>query len=50
MGVGSLDNMLYHMWTWYSHQISNILPWTILRRDELQWQWDRDRNMSKYAC
>ena len=50
MGVGKLDNMLYHMWTWYSHQISNILPWTILRRDELQWQWDGDRNMSKYAC
>ena len=41
MGVGKLDNMLYHMWTWHSHQISNM-SWTILCRDELQWQWDRD--------
>ena len=50
MGVGRLDNLLYHMWTWYPHQISNVMSRTILRRDELQWQWDRDRNMSKYAC
>ena len=42
MGVGKLDNMLHHMWTWYSHQVSSIMSWAILWRDAMSWQWDRD--------
>ena len=46
--VGRLDNLLHHMWTRYSHQISNIMSRAILWRAVLQRKWDRDRNLSKY--